>query len=842
MDSIRASEYPQEIDIDLDFIARLRRDHLQALLRGTLWLFGILMFPLLLLLLASPPPVEIRDFWIFLIMFVVIGFTSLASRWLNIQGSEVYLQAARLYVIGLLGGMVLAMLIAPDSAGALRAALPFLLPLIASVAGLLLPSNDALLLTGAGMVALLPFMLSYRFAVIAFVFSGIAAFIARATAGSLYVMAEYSTMSYLRARERADELFDNKEKLRIALARQDWLNEQLQKTNAVLEKRAVQLQTSSEVSRQATAILRLDDLLNRVVMLIQARFGYYFVGLWMIEENRESIVLRAGKRREDETVMQELIRLPLDASSIVASVCRAGRPRIVPDVTKVADYLPLEALPATQSAVILPLRVGTRTLGVLDIQGDEVAVFSDDDRLVLQALADQLTIAIRNAQLYGAEQARRQLAESLEQTGRVLSSSLDLSKVPARILMELAEVVPYNRGLVLIQEDHALHSVAALGFPEDFNIETLHVPIREGDVFQEIVHSREPVLIDDVQTSRRFKQLEDLPLERSWLGVPLVAKDRVIGMISLTRPHRAAFTADDAQVVLAFAGQAAIALENARLYAEITRFNEELEQRVQERTEELNNAYRALEKMDRSKSAFINVAAHELRTPLTVISGYTQILKISPTLRDKPELHSPVEGILSGTKRLHTIVNSMLDVAKIDSQGLNLSKRLMYPEEIFERLERRFESVLEARDLTLRFHGMKDLPAIHADPALLLKVFDNLVGNAIKYTPDGGRIDVRGKMVSVNGGTPVVEVVVQDTGVGIDPDEQVVIFEKFYQTGEVALHSSGQTKFKGGGPGLGLAIARGIVEAHGGRIWVESPGYDEKRCPGSSFYVRLPLE
>ncbi|MGC9397897.1 MAG: GAF domain-containing protein [Anaerolineae bacterium] len=839
MNVTHAAEAPQGQYTDVDFVARLRRDHLRAMLLGTLWLLGVLAVPTLLFLLSVPPPLELLDFWTILVFVIVIGFTARALHLLDSRGA--YLRAARLYVVGLLVGMASAMLLAPEDAGVIRTVLPFLLPLITSAAGLLLSSRDALLLTGVGMVWLIPFVLSYRFALTAFLFSGVAALIARVTAGSLYEMAEYTTISYLRARERADELFENKERLRIALARQDWLNEELQKTNVALEKRAVQLQTSSEVSRQVTAILRLDELLDRVVTLIQMRFGYYFVGLWMLEEERRTVVLRSGKRRGDADVLQETIRISLDASSIVASVCRRGEPRLVSDVHQAADYHPLAALPDTRSAAILPLNVGGRILGALDIQGDAPRAFSEDERLVLQALADQLAVALRNAQLYGAEQARRQLAESLVQTGRALSSSLDLSEVPQRILVELTAVVPYRRGLVLIQEEEALRSVAARGFPADFDPARLHIPIREGDVFQQIVHSQEPVLIDDVQTSSRFRQLEGLPVDHSWLGVPLVTKGRVVGMISLTRRERAAFTADDAQMVQAFAGQAAIALENARLYAEITRFNEELEQRVQARTEELHEAYQALEKMDRNKTVFINVAAHELRTPLTVIRGYAQILQIHPLVKEDPDLRSTLEGILSGTDRLHAIVNSMLDVAKIGSQELELSRRLMYPWEIFERIRTRFEKALEARSLTLEMRGIEDLPTIEADPLLLYKAFDNLVENAIKYTPDGGRITVEGRTRSVDGDASVVEIVVRDTGVGIDPEEQELIFEKFYQTGEISLHSSGKTKFKGGGPGLGLAIARGVIEAHGGRIWVESPGYDEVACPGSSFYVWLPM-
>jgi signal transduction histidine kinase len=117
-----------------------------------------------------------------------------------------------------------------------------------------------------------------------------------------------------------------------------------------------------------------------------------------------------------------------------------------------------------------------------------------------------------------------------------------------------------------------------------------------------------------------------------------------------------------------------------------------------------------------------------------------------------------------------------------------------------------------------------------------MQVFRNVLANAVKFTPDGGKIDVDGRKLP-----GFVEVIVTDNGIGIDPEDQAIIFEKFTRLGNIALHSSGKTKFKGGGPGLGLHIARGIMEAHGGAVWVESPGYDEEKCPGSTFHVLIPI-
>jgi len=138
---------------------------------------------------------------------------------------------------------------------------------------------------------------------------------------------------------------------------------------------------------------------------------------------------------------------------------------------------------------------------------------------------------------------------------------------------------------------------------------------------------------------------------------------------------------------------------------------------------------------------------------------------------------------------------------------------------------------------------MTGLPEIEADLEALRKVFYHLIGNAIKYTPDGGALAISGQALPGQADLPDggVEIVISDTGIGIDPRFHELIFRKFYQTGQIALHSTSKTKFKGGGPGLGLAIVQGIVEAHGGRVWVASTGYDEQGCPGSQFHVVLPL-
>jgi signal transduction histidine kinase len=257
---------------------------------------------------------------------------------------------------------------------------------------------------------------------------------------------------------------------------------------------------------------------------------------------------------------------------------------------------------------------------------------------------------------------------------------------------------------------------------------------------------------------------------------------------------------------------------------------------------ELTQALRRLERLDRTKSDFIRVSAHELRTPVAALMGYTQMMRDNPAVGEHADLQVLAQGVRAGAERLHRVFNSILDLSRLMTEDVEVRRSPVSLTVILRGVHTEFKQALEERELGLEVAGIDDLPFYIGDPDMLYKVFYHLVNNAIKYTPDGGRITVVGRVVEASDLGQCVEVMVEDTGIGIAPGDIALIFEKFYRTGEVELHSSGTTSFKGGGPGLGLAIARGIVEAHGGRIWAESPGCDEETCPGSKFVVQLPLE
>jgi len=356
---------------------------------------------------------------------------------------------------------------------------------------------------------------------------------------------------------------------------------------------------------------------------------------------------------------------------------------------------------------------------------------------------------------------------------------------------------------------------------------------------------RHPLTAAELREAPHFQELAES--DRSWLKdldaellVPIYARDEWIGLLVLgPKNSGAAYSQEDLNLAGILADQTGVAMENVRLVEGLTRLNDQFRRAYSA----LEQAKQQLERLDRTKSDFISIASHELRTPLTVISGSSQMLLADPALQENPYTQKLVDKIVTGTARMHEIVDSMLDIAKIDTRELQLDPQPIAVSGLVRSVCAGLDEAARERGITLEVEEMAGLPHIEADVDALRKVFYHLVVNAIKYTPDGGRVTISGHPVGAERGAFAeggVKVTVADTGIGIDPRYHELIFTKFYQTGELALHSTGKTKFKGAGPGLGLAIARGIVEAHTGRVWVESPRCDEQACPGSRFHVVLP--
>jgi signal transduction histidine kinase len=356
----------------------------------------------------------------------------------------------------------------------------------------------------------------------------------------------------------------------------------------------------------------------------------------------------------------------------------------------------------------------------------------------------------------------------------------------------------------------------------------------------------QPLTQYDIDLLPRFREMD--PGERAWINslkmdvfVPVYAKDDWIGILALGQKESGdRYFDEDLLLLETLADQTAVALENARLFQDLKQRNAENERLNQE----LTSANANLARLDQSKSDFISIASHELRTPLTQIIGYHDILdEMMKDGETAPETGRQMTGYArKAARRLEEIVETMFDVSLLDTNTLELEPEPVSLAAIISAAASHWHEGLVERRLTLTVSGLANLPPLLADSKRLGQVFSQLLQNAIKSTPDGGQIAIVGRCVEDGQNTgDQVEITVADTGIGIAAQDLERIFEKFCTGGNLLRHSTGSTKFKGGGPGLGLTIARGIVEKHGGRIWAESPGYNEETCPGTKLHVLLPV-
>jgi signal transduction histidine kinase len=447
--------------------------------------------------------------------------------------------------------------------------------------------------------------------------------------------------------------------------------------------------------------------------------------------------------------------------------------------------------------------------------------------------------------------------QTLSEYSASISNILDLEYLAMIVVSLISEAMEITHGaLVIVSYDPGgnvfIDEGAASYALRLVNGTSQYIPdgilSERSPVVYTLCREHQPLTQYDIDLLARFKQMN--PSERAWLDsldmdvyVPIYAKDTWIGILALgPKKTGERYYEDDLSILQTLADQTAIALENARLYENLKQRNTENEIL----NAELKQANTELARLDEAKSDFINIASHELRTPLTQVIGYNDILgeMIKANDLDPQTGGQMVDSVRKAARRLEEIVETMFDVSKLESRTLDLTRMPVTLASIITVAIDTWAKGMDERKQTITVHGIANLPPVVGDGKRLAQVFTNLVQNAIKSTPDGGHIRITGKLLEPAGEDEegCIEVIVEDNGIGIAPDDLERVFQKFFRVGNVLLHSTGDTKFKGAGPGLGLTIARGIIEAHGGSMWAESLGHDEITCPGSKFHVILPIQ
>jgi signal transduction histidine kinase len=456
-----------------------------------------------------------------------------------------------------------------------------------------------------------------------------------------------------------------------------------------------------------------------------------------------------------------------------------------------------------RTLLAVPMLKAGELLGAINIVKYEVLPFTESQIALMETFSDQAVIAIENTRLFEEVQA-------LGEVGRAVSSTLDLKVVLKTIVDRAVHLSGTDGGSIFYyrEEVGAFELGETSGLEEEVVARFGKLAISVGETgLGEAIAKRQPLQVPDV-TKRASNPLRDAALEaglRAALIVPLVGAEGPLGALVLQRRQPGEFSQAIVSLMQTFADQSAIAIENAHLFEKIAQKGRELELASQH------------------KSQFVANMSHELRTPLAAILGYAELMQegFYGELPDKSM--ASLTRIRSNGKHLLGLINTVLDIAKIEAGQFSLSLAEYALDSVVETVRVATESLSETKKLSLKTDVGKRLPVGLGDEQRLTQVLLNLVGNAIKFTDTG---EVRITATAVNGHFSVA---VTDTGSGIPPEELKRVFEPFHQI------DNSNTKAKGG-TGLGLAIAKQIVEMHGGRIWVEST-----LGKGATFQMELPI-
>jgi len=448
--------------------------------------------------------------------------------------------------------------------------------------------------------------------------------------------------------------------------------------------------------------------------------------------------------------------------------------------------------------------------------------------------------------------SRPSLANATSQYSQRVARAANLEEVVEATTETINKVMNVRRSaLILINNTYRLPNAVELIVLE--NGATLNHPTsnayisKSSSIFRTLAVEQVPLGQFDIEYGPTYLQAP--PDERKFFKemqmsayVPVVADNRLLGILaSGAKSNDMPYYREDVELLTVIGQQVGTALRSARLIDDLQHLNDSM--RVLNKR--LESAKMELEKLDSIKTDFITIASHELRTPLAQIRGYTDIidsLNEADALKQE-EAAQMVTNLRKSTERMEELISAMLDVSQIDVNSMDLRFVRTTPETVIRMALDPLQDPAKQRNIQIEHEGLTELPYIQADMQRMVQAFRNLILNAIKFTPDGGKISISGQLENTNGSSDDERILlsIKDTGVGIAKKDLEYIFQKFYRAFDTQLHSTGIYKFLGAGPGLGLTIAKGIIEGHGGEIWAESPGHDMENLPGTTFYVRIPV-
>ncbi len=578
-----------------------------------------------------------------------------------------------------------------------------------------------------------------------------------------------------------------------------------------------------ELRRLALALTRASnefEACDIVVSGLAETFGYRYVSIYL---------LRPGDTNRLWLVCQRGYESAIDSIAVDTSVTgRAVRERspFLTGIRSDTGFMQAESQIACEA--VAPILTHDRVLGTLLLEAEHIGDLTEDDLKLITTLANTLSVALENVRLNAEARARiQQLAganrdlAAVTATGTRIAALLAPDPIIGLVATELSVVLDAPTLYISLYdaERETIHMQVARD--ERADIEPFDLTL-DNSFTGWLIRKREPLLLTaqtEVDAFVAREGITSLPrYPASLIGVPLLAGAEVVGAVLIGNPTPGAFTYQQFSVAQTVAAQAATAIHNAHLYAQ-----------VRQQVETMGMLNLELARANQLKSEFLATMSHELRTPLNAVIGFAQLI-VEGAIEDAETQRSCVEDILQSGQHLLTLINDILDISKIEAGHMELlPERFDLHDEVVE-VARLVQPLIASRGHTLRV-AAHDGGAIwvEADRQRLRQILLNLLSNAIKFTPDGGTITLHMTPRTTDRARPMARVDVRDTGIGIREEDFDILFEKFRQ-----IDGSHARKYEG--TGLGLALTKQLVELHGGEIDVTStPGI------GSTFSFTVPL-
>ena len=485
-----------------------------------------------------------------------------------------------------------------------------------------------------------------------------------------------------------------------------------------------------------------------------------------------------------------------------------------PDQAEIAATCSTTSAQIETSAVLsVPFRLGEDSQGWLEFSDEPGCEWSEEERLLVEQVAGQLSLALENARLLSEIRRRASHLETAAQIARETSSTLALEALLQGAVNLVHDRFGFSHAAIFLVDESGQHAVvqSATGQAGGEMRRLRHnLAVGSRSIIGYVTSTGIPLVVNDVLNDPIHQTNPHLPETRAETGIPLTIGAQVIGALDVQSNQAGAFHPDDIGVLQILADQIAVAINNARLY------------------EEQRQTAERLREVDRLKSQFLANMSHELRTPLNSIIGFSRVILKGIDGPINPVQEQDLTAIHASGQHLLSMINAILDLSKIEAGKMEIAVEHVKLTSLVESVLPTAQGLLKEKSITLKVEIPVGLPDLLADPLRLRQVLINLLSNAAKFT-SAGSITLSAGMQTGPQGQPEARLAVSDTGAGISAEDQAKLFERFSQVDASPTRETA-------GSGLGLSICRALVELHGGRIGVES-----ERGKGSTFWFTLPV-